>query len=115
MYLIAGRLAQGVAPAAAITGYLGSFSGQELHLTTEPAGPLGGAVKCWAARGTTFCMWADDGTYGVLDYQPPLGLDATLIHHLAGVVPGSARPWSGGRPDPAQRGSRSPGRSTGKP
>lgn len=87
VYLIAGRLAQGVAPAAAIAGYLSSFSGQELHLTTEPAGPLGGAVKCWVAGGITFCMWADNGTYGVFDYQPPLGLDAALIHHLAGVVP----------------------------
>jgi hypothetical protein len=87
VYLIAGRLAQGVTPAAAIAGYLGSFSGQELHLTTEPAGALGGAVKCWAAGGITFCMWADNGTYGVFDYQPPLGLDTALIHHLAGVVP----------------------------
>ena len=74
-------------PAAAIAGYLGSFSGQEVHLTTEPAGPLGGAVKCWVAGGITFCMWADNGTYGVFDYQPPLGLDTALIHHLAGVVP----------------------------
>ena len=87
VYLIAGRLAQGVTPAAAIAGYLGSFSGQELHLTAEPAGALGGAVKCWAAGGITFCMWADNGTYGVFDYQPPLGLDTALIHHLAGVVP----------------------------
>jgi len=87
VYLIAGRLAQGVPPAAAITGYLGSFSGRELHLTTEPAGPLGGAVKCWVAGGITFCMWADNGTYGVFDYQPPLGLDTALIHHLAGLVP----------------------------
>ncbi len=87
VYLIAGRLAPGVTPAAAIAGYLGSFSGQELHLTAEPAGPLGGAVKCWVAGGITFCMWADNGTYGVFDYQPPLGLDTALIHHLAGVVP----------------------------
>lgn len=87
VYLIAGRLAPGTAPAAAIAGYLGSFSGQELHLTTEPAGSLGGAVKCWEAGGITFCMWADDGTYGVFDYQPPLGLDTALIKHLAGVVP----------------------------
>ena len=87
VYLIAGRLAQGVPPAAAITGYLGSFSGRELHLTTEPAGPLGGAVKCWVAGGITFCMWADNGTYGVFDYQPALGLDTALIHHLAGLVP----------------------------
>ncbi len=88
VYLIAGRLAQGVTPAAAVTSYLGSFSGQEVHLTTEPAGPLGGAVKCWVAGGITFCMWADNGTYGIFDYRPPLGLDTALIHHLAGVVPG---------------------------
>jgi hypothetical protein len=87
VYLIAGRLAQGVTPAAAIASYLSSFSGQEVHLTTEPAGPLGGAVKCWVAGGITFCMWADNGTYGVFDYRPPLGLDTALIHHLAGVVP----------------------------
>lgn len=87
VYLIAGRLAPGTAPAAAITAYLGGFSGQELHLTTEPAGSLGGAVKCWEAGGITFCMWADDGTYGVFDYQPPFGPDAALIKHLAGVVP----------------------------
>lgn len=87
VYLIAGRLARGVTPATAVAGYLSSFSGQELHLTTEPAGPLGGAVKCWVAGGITFCMWADNGTYGVFDYRPPLGLDTALIHHLAGVVP----------------------------
>jgi hypothetical protein len=87
VYLIAGRLAQEVTPGAAIDSYLGSFSGQEVHLTTEPAGPLGGAVKCWEAGGITFCMWADNGTYGVFDYRPPLGLDTALIHHLAGVVP----------------------------
>ena len=87
VYLIAGRLAQGVTPAAAITSYLSSFSGQEVHLTTEPAGTLGGAVKCWVAGGITFCMWADNGTYGVFDYRPPLGLDTALIHHLASVVP----------------------------
>jgi hypothetical protein len=87
VYLIAGRLAQGVTPAAAVASYLGSFSGQEVHLTTEPAGPLGGTVKCWEAGGITFCMWADNGTYGVFDYRPPLGLDTVLIHHLAGVVP----------------------------
>jgi hypothetical protein len=72
---------------AATASYLGSFSGQEVHLTTEPAGPLGGAVRCWEAGGITFCMWADNGTYGVFDYRPPLGLDTALIHHLAGVVP----------------------------
>jgi hypothetical protein len=44
-------------------------------------------VKCWVAGGITFCMWADNGTYGVFDYEPPLGLDTALIHHLAGVVP----------------------------
>ncbi len=87
VYLIAGRLAQGVTPAAAIASYLDSFSGQEVHLTTEPAGPLGGAVKCWEAGGITFCMWADNGTYGVFDYRPPLGLDTTLIRHLASGVP----------------------------
>jgi len=87
VYLIAGRLARGVTPAAAIASYLSSFSGQEVHLTTEPAGPLGGAVKCWVAGGITFCMWADNGTYGVFDYRPPLGLDTALIHHLASVVP----------------------------
>jgi hypothetical protein len=87
VYLIAGRLAQGVTPATAVASYLGSFSGQEVHLTTEPAGPLGGTVKCWEAGGITFCMWADNGTYGVFDYRPPLGLDTVLIHHLAGVVP----------------------------
>jgi hypothetical protein len=87
VYLIAGRLAQGVTPAAAIASYLGSFSGQEVHLTTEPAGPLGGAVRCWEAGGITFCMWGDNGTYGVFDYRPPLGLDTVLIHHLASVVP----------------------------
>ena len=32
-------------------------------------------------------MWADNGTYGILDYRPPLGLDTALIHHLATVVP----------------------------
>jgi hypothetical protein len=87
VYLIAGRLAHGVTPAAAIASYLGSFSGREVHLTTEPAGPLGGAVKCWVAGGITFCMWADNGTYGVFDYRPPLGLDTALIQHLASVVP----------------------------
>lgn len=87
VYLIAGRLAPGVTPAAAVASYLGSFSGQEVHLTAEPAGPLGGVVKCWVAGGITFCMWADNGTYGVFDYRPPLGLDTALIHHLAGVVP----------------------------
>jgi hypothetical protein len=87
VYLIAGRLAQGVTPTAAIASYLSSFSGQEVHLTTEPAGPLGGAVKCWVAGGITFCMWADNGTYGVFDYRPTLGLDTALIHHLASVVP----------------------------
>jgi hypothetical protein len=87
VYLIAGRIAHGVSPATAIQSYLGEFSGQEVHLTAEPAGPLGGAVKCWVAGGFTFCMWADNGTYGVLDYRPPLGLDTALIHHLAGLVP----------------------------
>lgn len=87
VYLIAGRLAPGVSPAAAIASYLGSFSGQAQHLTTEAAGPLGGAVKCWVGGGITFCMWADNGTYGVFDYEPPLGLDTALIRHLAGVVP----------------------------
>jgi hypothetical protein len=85
--LIAGQLAQGVSPGAAIGDYLGEFSGQEVHLTAEPAGPLGGVVKCWEAGGFTFCMWADNGTYGVLDYRPPLGLDTSLIRHLAGLVP----------------------------
>ena len=85
--LIAGRLAQGVSPATAIQDYLGDFGGQEVHLTTEPAGPLGGEVKCWVAGGIAFCMWADNGTYGVFDYRPPLGLDTALIHHLAGLVP----------------------------
>jgi hypothetical protein len=87
VYLIAGRLAPRVSPATAIGEYLGQFSGQEAHLTSEPAGPLGGAVKCWVAGGVTFCMWADNGTYGVLDYRPPLGLDTALIHHLASLVP----------------------------
>ena len=32
-------------------------------------------------------MWADNGTYGILDYRPPLGLDTALIHHLASLVP----------------------------
>ena len=87
VYLIAGRLASGVSPATAISEYLGQFSGQEAHLTSEPAGELGGAVKCWVAGGITFCMWADNGTYGILDYRPPLGLDTALIHHLASLVP----------------------------
>jgi hypothetical protein len=87
VYLIAGRLARGVLPSAAIGDYLDQFSSQEVHLTTEPAGPLGGEVKCWESGGFTFCMWADNGTYGVLDYRPPFGLDTVLIHHLAGVVP----------------------------
>jgi hypothetical protein len=87
LYLIAGQLTPGVSPAAAIEDYLGEFSGQELHLTAEPPGPLGGTVKCWESGGFTFCMWADNGTYGVLDYRPPFGLDTVLIHHLAGLVP----------------------------
>ena len=87
VYLIAGRLAAGVSPATAIGDYLGEFSGQEVHLTSEATGPLGGVVKCWVAGGITFCMWADRGTYGVLDYQPPLGLDIVLIRRLAGLVP----------------------------
>jgi hypothetical protein len=87
VYLIAGQLAQAVTPDTAIGGYLGQFQGQQVHLTTEPAGPLGGEVKCWESGGITFCMWADNGTYGVLDYRPPLGLDTVLIHHLARVVP----------------------------
>jgi hypothetical protein len=87
VYLIAGQLARGVSPSAAIGDYLGGFQGQEVHLTAEPAGPLGGEVKCWVAGGVAFCMWADNGTYGVFDYQPPLGLDTVLIHHLASVVP----------------------------
>jgi len=32
-------------------------------------------------------MWADNGTYGILDYRPPLGLDTALIHHLTSLVP----------------------------
>ncbi len=93
VYLIAGQLARGVSPSAAIGDYLGEFQSQEVvHLTAEPAGPLGGEVKCWEADGFTFCMWADgaaagEGTYGVFDYQPPLGLDTILIRHLAGLVP----------------------------
>ena len=87
VYLIAGQLAHGVSPGTAIGDYLGEFQAQELHLTAEPAGPLGGEVKCWESGGFTFCMWADNGTYGVLDYRPPLGLDTALIHHLAGLVP----------------------------
>jgi len=87
VYLIAGQLARGTTPATAIQGYLSEFGSQELHLTTEPAGPLGGQVKCWESGGFTFCMWADNGTYGVLDYRPLLGLDTALIHHLATVVP----------------------------
>ena len=87
VYLIAGQLARGTTPATAIQGYLSEFGSQELHLTTEPAGPLGGQVKCWESGGFTFCMWADNGTYGVLDYRPPLGLDTALIHHLATVLP----------------------------
>ncbi|HEV2377923.1 MAG TPA: hypothetical protein VGS19_37905 [Streptosporangiaceae bacterium] len=86
VYLIAGQLAQGVSPAAAVQDYLGFFQGQEVHLTTEPAGALGGTVKCWVANGVTFCMWADNGTYGVFDYEPPLALDTVTIHHLAGVT-----------------------------
>ena len=87
VYLIAGQLSQGVSPATAIGDYLGEFQAQEVHLTAEPAGPLGGEVKCWESGGFTFCMWADNGTYGVLDYRPPFGLDTVLIHHLAGLVP----------------------------
>ena len=91
VYLIAGRLARGVSPSAAIGDYLSEFQGQEVHLTAEPAGPLGGVVKCWESGGVTFCMWADGGvgggTFGVFDYEPPLGLDTVLIHHLAGLVP----------------------------
>jgi hypothetical protein len=87
VYLIAGQLANGVTADSAISDYLGQFQGQEVHLTTEPAGSLGGEVKCWESGGITFCMWADNGTYGVLDYRPPLGLDTTLIRHLARVVP----------------------------
>ena len=86
VYLIAGRLAPGVSPATEIGEYLGQFSGQEAHLTSEPAGPLGGAVKCWVA-GASRSGWADNGTYGILDYRPPLGLDTALIHHLASLVP----------------------------
>jgi len=56
VYLIAGQLAHGVSPSAAIGDYLGEFNGQEVHLTAEPAGPLGGVVKCWKASGYTFCM-----------------------------------------------------------
>jgi hypothetical protein len=33
--------------------------------------------------------WADNGTYGVFDYRPPLGLDTALINHLASVMPRS--------------------------
>jgi hypothetical protein len=91
VYLIAGQLAGGVSPSTAIQDYLGEFRSQEVHLTREPPGPLGGEVKCWEAGGVTFCMWADGGaagsTYSVLDYRPPLGLDTVLIHHLAGLVP----------------------------
>jgi hypothetical protein len=87
VYLIAGELAAGVTPQAALGDYLGEFQGQEVNLTAEPAGPLGGVVKCWVAGGVTFCMWADNGTFGVLDYEPPFGLDTVLIHHLAGLVP----------------------------
>jgi hypothetical protein len=39
------------------------------------------------AAGASAIRSAHNGTYGVFDYQPPLGLDAALIHHLAGVVP----------------------------
>ena len=87
VYLIAGQLNPGVTPDGAIGEYLGQFQGVQVHLTTEPAGPLGGQVKCWVSAGITFCMWADNGTYGVLDYEPPLGLDTALIHHLARVLP----------------------------
>jgi hypothetical protein len=86
VYLIAGQLTPGVSPAAAIGDYLGEFSGQELHLTAEPPGPLGGTVKCWEVGGFTFCMWADRGTYGLLDYRPQFGLDTALIAHLAALV-----------------------------
>jgi hypothetical protein len=91
VYLIAGPLAFGASPSAAIQDYLGEFQSQEVHLTPEPAGPLGGEVVCWEAGGFTFCMWADGGpgrgTFGILDYRPPLGPDTVLIHHLAGLVP----------------------------
>jgi hypothetical protein len=87
VYVIAGQLAPAVTPGSAIGDYLGQFEGQQVHLTTEPAGSLGGQVKCWESGGITFCMWADNGTYGVLDYRPPLGLDTALIHHLARAVP----------------------------
>src|SRR5215471_15105091 len=65
-----------------LTAEAGSFSGQEVHLTTEPGR--------WAARsnagrrGITFCMWAGNGTCSVFDYRPQLGLATVLIHHLAG-------------------------------
>jgi len=91
VYLIAGQLASGETPDSAIGEYLGSFQGQQVHQTTEPAGPLGGEVKCWVSGGITFCMWADNGTYGVLDYEPPLGLDTALIHHLARALPAFRR------------------------
>jgi len=32
-------------------------------------------------------LWADNGSYDVLDYRPQFGLDTALIHHLAGLVP----------------------------
>jgi hypothetical protein len=87
VYLTARQLARETAPATAIQDYLGEFEGQELHLTSEPAGPLGGQVKCWESGGITFCMWADNGTYGLFLYQPPFGLDTALIRHLAAAVP----------------------------
>ena len=91
VYLIAGQLARGVSPSAPVGDYLSEFQGQEVHLTAEPAGPLGGVVKCWESGVVTFCMWADGGgavggTFGVFNYEPPLGLDTVLIHHKPGLL-----------------------------
>jgi hypothetical protein len=92
VYLIAGRISRGVSPSAALQEYLDQFEGREVHLTGEPAGPLGGEVKCWVGGGFTFCMWSDNGTYGILDYLPPtLEPDTALIRHVARVVPAFRR------------------------
>lgn len=87
IYMIAGKLSPGVSPADAVSDYLAEFLNSAVHVTAKPAGKLGGTVKCWVSQGLTVCMWADNGTFGILTYEPPFGLDTALIRHLAAVVP----------------------------